>query len=207
MYVALAELGWKIDKGPAKDAFQHVAKQRRFNPVKEYLIGLENDRNIQPLNIDSLAYRYLQVESELSNAMLAACLVGAVARALDNGCQMDYLTCLKGKQGIHKSGFWRTLAGPFFSDTKQDNPKDMRLAIGSCWIYEWPGSFVLILRSPSLPKYIRLLSGIEILLATDMFVALIFPVTSPVKFPLNVVAVNVPRTCELCSVSKIFDPV
>ncbi len=138
IYVALAELGWRIDKGPAKDAFLHVAKQRRFNPVKEYLIGLENDPNVEPLKIDSLACRYLQVESELSNAMLASCLVGAVARALDNGCQMDYLTCLKGNQGIHKSGFWRTLAGPFFSDTKQDNPKDMRLAIGSCWIYEWP---------------------------------------------------------------------
>ena len=33
IYIALAELGWKIDKGPAKDAFLHVAKQRRFNPV------------------------------------------------------------------------------------------------------------------------------------------------------------------------------
>ena len=114
------------------------AISRRFNPVREYLIGLENDQNIQPLEIDSLAYRYLQVESELSNAMLASCLVGAVARALDNGCQMDYLTCLKGEQGIHKSGFWRTLAGPFFNDTKQDNLKDMSLAIGSSWIYEWP---------------------------------------------------------------------
>jgi predicted P-loop ATPase len=69
--------------------------------------------------------------------MMAACLIGAVARAFDHGCQMDYLTCLKGKQGIKKSTFWRTLGGEYFSDTMQKDIKDLRLCMNTCWLYEW----------------------------------------------------------------------
>jgi predicted P-loop ATPase len=50
---------------------------------------------------------------------------------------MDYLTCLKGKQGIKKSTFWRTLGGEYFSDTMQKDIKDLRLCMNTCWLYEW----------------------------------------------------------------------
>ena len=64
-------------------------------------------------------------------------MIGAVARAFDHGCQMDYLTCLKGKQGIKKSTFWRTLGGEYLSDTMQKDIKDLRLCMNTCWLYEW----------------------------------------------------------------------
>ena len=69
--------------------------------------------------------------------MMANCLIGLVARAFEHGCQMDYLTCLKGKQGIKKSTFWRTLGGEYFSDTMQKDIKDLRLCMNTCWLYEW----------------------------------------------------------------------
>ena len=89
-----------------------------YNPIKNYLLEVEKDPNIQPINIDKVATEYLGTSSDLDDAKLAACFIGAVARAFDHGCQMDYLTCLKGKQGIKKSTFWRTLGGEYFSDTQ-----------------------------------------------------------------------------------------
>ena len=137
LYIELGERGWDITKGKAKDAFIKVARSNSYNPIKNYLLEVEKDPNIQPINIDKVATEYLGTSSDLDDAKLAACFIGAVARALDHGCQMDYLTCLKGRQGIKKSTFWRTLGGEYFSDTQQKDIKDLRLCMNTCWLYEW----------------------------------------------------------------------
>ena len=137
LYIELGERGWTIQKGQAKDAFIKVARSNTYNPITKYLLEIENDPNIFPVNIDKVATDFLKTDSPLADQMMAACLIGAVARALDHGCQMDYLTCLKGKQGIKKSTFWRTLGGEYFSDTMQKDIKDLRLCMNTCWLYEW----------------------------------------------------------------------
>ena len=137
LYIELGERGWDITKGKAKDAFIKVARSNSYNPITKYLLEIENDPNIFPVNIDKVATDFLKTDSPLADQMMAACLIGAVARAFDNGCQMDYLTCLKGKQGIKKSTFWRTLGGEYFSDTMQKDIKDLRLCMNTCWLYEW----------------------------------------------------------------------
>jgi predicted P-loop ATPase len=52
---------------------------------------------------------------------------------------MDYVLCLKGKQGLKKSEFWRTITGEeYFAETQQKDLKDLRMTMNCCWIYEYP---------------------------------------------------------------------
>ena len=51
--------------------------------------------------------------------MLAACLIGAIARAFDHGCKMQYVICLKGNQGLKKIRILASIIrGSFFLSSK-----------------------------------------------------------------------------------------
>ena len=136
IYIELNERGWDISDKDAKKGFLNAAKVNRYHPVQDYLTRIENDPNVVAADINKLSSIYLKTEKKLYDSMLAACLIGDVQRAFQNGCQMDYLLTLKGKQGIGKSTFWRTLAGEWFCDSYQESDKDLRLAIGTCWMFE-----------------------------------------------------------------------
>ena len=136
IYIELNERGWDISDKDAKKGFLNAAKVNRYHPVQDYLTRIENDPNVVAADINKLSSIYLKTEKNLYDSMLAACLIGDVQRAFQNGCQMDYLLTLKGKQGIGKSTFWRTLAGEWFCDSYQESDKDLRLAIGTCWMFE-----------------------------------------------------------------------
>ena len=146
LYCHLGEKGYQIFQGASRDAVLYAAKQNSYNPVVEELEYIENNSDIQPINLDKVATDYLGTNSELDDAKLSACLVGAIARALDHGCKMQYVLCLKGKQGLKKSEFWRILAGDYFCETQQENMKDLKMAVGSCWIYEYPEIEILTTR-------------------------------------------------------------
>ena len=146
LYCHLGEKGYQIFQGASRDAVLYAAKQNSYNPVVEELEYIENNSDIKPINLDKVATDYLGTNSELDDAKLSACLVGAIARALDHGCKMQYVLCLKGKQGLKKSEFWRILAGDYFCETQQDNMKDLKMAVGSCWIYEYPEIEILTTR-------------------------------------------------------------
>jgi predicted P-loop ATPase len=136
-YIALSERGWKIDKGKAFDVVVKIARENSYHPVAQYLNHIADDDGIEPADLESLASRYLGTSDCLYDEMLATTLVGAVARALEPGTKFDTCCVLHGLQGIGKSTFWRTLASPdWFCDTPQDNEKDLKLAIHTCWIYE-----------------------------------------------------------------------
>ena len=135
-YVTLGQAGWKIEKGSAKDALLYAARLKSYHPIREYLHHLEHDAEVEPIDLDSLATTYLGTKDPLYDAMLAATLVGAVARIEQPGCKFDTCTVLLGAQGIFKSTFWKVLATPaWFCDTPNDD-KDLKLAIQTCWIYE-----------------------------------------------------------------------
>lgn len=137
LYIALSERGWKIDKGKAVDAVLRVARENAYHPVVQYLKHIEQDDGIPTVELDTLATTYLGTTDPLYDQMLAATLVGAVARAMQPGCKFDSCCVLRGAQGIFKSTTWRTLASPdWFNDTPQANEKDLKLAIHTCWIYE-----------------------------------------------------------------------
>ena len=135
-YVTLGQVGWKIEKGAARDALLYAARLNSYHPIKEYLHHLEVNAEIKPADLISLATTYLGTADPLYDAMLAATLIGAVARVLRPGCKFDTCTVLRGAQGIFKSTFWKALASPaWFCDTPNEG-KDYMLAIQTCWIYE-----------------------------------------------------------------------
>ncbi|MFN9485268.1 MAG: VapE domain-containing protein [Cyanobacteriota bacterium] len=137
LYIALSERGWKIEKGKAFDAVLKIARENSYHPVVQYLDHIAADDGIEPADLDSLASRYLGTTDPLYDEMMASTLVGAVARALEPGTKFDTCCVLRGPQGIMKSTFWRCLASPdWFCDTPQENEKDLKLAIHTCWIYE-----------------------------------------------------------------------
>jgi len=137
LYIALSERGWKIEQKKAVDALLRVARENAYHPVVQYLEHIEQDTGIVPANLDTLATTYLGTTDPLYDQMLAATLIGAVARAMDPGCKVDTCCVLRGPQGFWKSTAWRTLASPdWFCDTPQASEKDLKLAIHTCWIYE-----------------------------------------------------------------------
>ena len=138
LYCHLGEKGYSISDKDAKKAVLYVAMKHSYNPVVEELEWIENNDDIKLVDINKLATEYLGTNSELDDAKLAACFIGAVARAFEHGCKMQYVLCLKGKQGIKKSEFWRIMAGDYFCETQQGDMKDLKMAVNCCWIYEYP---------------------------------------------------------------------
>ena len=132
LYIVLGEMGWKIDKAKAQDVFEKVAQENSYNPIKEYLEYLEKDQTIIPADISKLSTTYLKTTDPLSDEMLFKWLVGAAQRIFENGCQMDFCLVLKGKQGLRKSTFFRTLCKGFFCDSMAEG-KDHSMLIGTTW--------------------------------------------------------------------------
>ena len=136
-YILLSENGWTSHKTTASDTLLWAAQRNSYHPVVGYLHRIEADPSILPGEIDTLATTYLGTTDPLYDAMLAATLIGAIARALQPGCKFDTCCTLKGAQGVRKSSFWKALATPdWFCDTWQDKPQDLFMAIQTCWFYE-----------------------------------------------------------------------
>jgi len=141
-YLTLAELGYKVEKQMAIDCLLKVAHENKYDPVKLYLDHVSSE--VEPTYIDRLATTYLRPqdasidEPTIYDAMLKLTLINAVRRVYLPGCKHDTATVLQGKQGIKKSSFWHTLAGPFFSDALGDvSSKDDLLVLFRSWIMEW----------------------------------------------------------------------
>ena len=136
-YVLLTGKGWKIGKDPVRDAILHVARQTSVHPVRDYLLRVKVDPSIAPYDLDQVAPMLFRASQPLHVAMVRKWLIGAAARALNPGCQMDYCLVLKGNQGLLKSTSLKALAGAdWFTSTHAKDDKDFLLNVHSCWIYE-----------------------------------------------------------------------
>lgn len=140
-YAQLAQVGWKVRKGEARDAVLHTARQNSYHPVREYLHGLLLDQSVNPVDLNTVAAETLGVTDELSATLVRKTLIGAVARALEPGCQMQTVLVLKGEQGDKAEGksTWIRALLPnleWLNDTADVNSKDFLLAMHSCWIHE-----------------------------------------------------------------------
>jgi len=139
LHVRLSENGWIIAEKAAVDALMLTARERPFHPIREYLKRVEDDRSIAPFDLDEVATKFFRVrpDSRLHVAMVRRWLIGAVARAMEPGCQMDHCLVLQGGQGLGKSTALQALASPdWFCCTVPDQDKDLTLNVHSCWIYE-----------------------------------------------------------------------
>ena len=136
-YVELQQLRRYCTKTFWVDSLLMVAYKNRFDPITDYLARIEQDEDIEPVDLDTLATTYLGTHNTLYNKMLKVVVLGAVKRRLEPGCQFDSVVVLHGKQGIKKSTFWKTLASPpWFCDTAPEDSKDFTMNIHSCWIFE-----------------------------------------------------------------------
>lgn len=137
LHVDLSEHGYQVRKEIAVDALRRVALDNQYNPVQEYLETIERDDGVEPIDLDRVASDYLGTSDPLYDTMLAATLVGAVARTFEPGCKVDTCLVLKGGQGIGKSTVIKYLASPaWLNDTTQPKEKETLQAIHSCWIME-----------------------------------------------------------------------
>jgi predicted P-loop ATPase len=121
-------------------ALVSVASESSYNPVADYLAAVE--RNVHPLppeDWEFIAERYLKATGPLDNVKLQRWLIGAVARALNPGCEMQEALILSGGQGLFKSSFFKALGGEWFSDSlgALSNVKDDVLKLHRAWIHEW----------------------------------------------------------------------
>jgi hypothetical protein len=102
------------------------------------LLRIEKDPSIEPYDLDRVGPDMFRAVLPLHAAMLRKWLIGAVARAIVPGCQMDYALVLHSpKQGIQKTSSFNALASPdWFNSTVPDGDKDFLLNVHSCWIFE-----------------------------------------------------------------------
>lgn len=116
-------------------AFNVIAEQNSFHPVREYLSGLtwDGQQRVEKLFIDYLGAE----DSPYTRAVTRKALTAAVARVFQPGIKFDYMLLLVGAQGIGKSTLLAKLGGPWFSDslhTLQD--KGAFEALQGAWIIE-----------------------------------------------------------------------
>lgn len=118
LYTELSSPWERWPKETTFDAVQASAARAAFDPVVEHLEELE--ATAEPLPMDEwqrLDLALLNITDEIAAAFLPRFLIGAVARALAPGCQVDQTPVLIGPQGIGKTQTGRVLFGAsFFGD-------------------------------------------------------------------------------------------
>lgn len=137
LFVYAQQARWQLSKAACMDGTRAAALENAYHPVREYLDQIAADPAIQPLNLDTIAARYLGVTDPLSAAMVRCLLIGAVARIHQPGCEAPAVVVLRGAQGIGKSRFWQALAGAFYVASRtEDGAKDQALAMHRSWLYD-----------------------------------------------------------------------
>lgn len=131
-------LGTAPSKNDAFDILDGIAWDNAFNPVLDYLETLKWD-GVE--RIGSWLVDYMGAEdTPFNRAVGKAWLVGAVKRAYQPGCQMDYMLILEGRQGVGKSTAIQSLCPQldWFNDSVPglSGRKENFEAIGGRWIIE-----------------------------------------------------------------------
>ena len=137
-YVLLSQNGWIIGQEAIDKSVLYVSRKRSVHPVREYLLRIEEDRSIAPYDLDQVGPAMFRAVTPLHATMVRKWLIGAVARALNPGCKMDYCLVLQSpKQGLYKSTAFAELASPeWHTSSIPKEEKDMLLNIHSTWLYE-----------------------------------------------------------------------
>jgi hypothetical protein len=126
--------GYKLTDGTLIEALSIAADQNAYHPVRQYLAEIDADQSIPLVDTDRLASELLGVDGELFNVMLQRCLLGAVWRAMQPGCKMDYICVLQGSQGLGKTTFWQILFGDWFKVFNAElGDKDSYMALHDSW--------------------------------------------------------------------------
>lgn len=112
-----------------------AAKDNSVHPLKFWLNTLKWDRKPR---LDTFLTKYAGVhDTPYVREVGKNTMIGAVARALNPGCQMDTMLILEGDQGNSKTSFVRILGGEFYADVSLDpKAKDTIQKMSGAWILE-----------------------------------------------------------------------
>jgi hypothetical protein len=133
---ALCELGYEAPKELVVDAIKIMCWDNCFNPVLDYLDGLQWDGVSR---LDQWLITYCGADdTPFNRAVARKTLIAAVRRVRSPGCKFDYITSLEGLQGMGKSTLLRILAGEYFTDTAiiGVDSKRQQENVQGVWIYE-----------------------------------------------------------------------
>jgi excisionase family DNA binding protein len=114
---------------------QAVARENPLHPVRDYLNRTTWDGKSR---IDKWLTTYFGADDTLyTRAIGPRCLIAAVARIFEPGCQADNVPIFEGLQGLGKSSGIRELAHPWFTDRiSKLGTKDSAIEAAGAWIME-----------------------------------------------------------------------
>lgn len=118
-------------------AFDSVAFENRFHPVREYLQSLP-EWDATP-RWEQLPKQAIPSKGKLDDVYWRKWAISAVARVLQPGCKVDTALILSGVQGLLKSSAFKELIGKqYFSDSSADiEGKEWVQEFHSKWGIEW----------------------------------------------------------------------
>lgn len=131
------KFGNLIDAGTLQTVLHWYGRQKKIDPLKDYLLGLEWDGEER---LKNLFCRYFGSDNtELVQQIGIKWAVSCVARGLVGGAKVDTVLVLVGKQGVKKSSALRALAGAdLFSDSHLDiRSKEAYQLIHSSGVWIW----------------------------------------------------------------------
>lgn len=115
----------------------NVARERRHDPVREYLLGLKWDGTKRIANVLMERTSPRNVNKFLLPVMSRKFFISAVARGLQPGCQVDTVLVLTGRGGAGKTSFVRVLGGDFAGNINLDVAnKDSLMMLTGRWLVE-----------------------------------------------------------------------
>jgi putative DNA primase/helicase len=123
----------KLNPSQVKDCLVTVSRRHPYNPLVDWLTGLEWDGQER---IGKWLSYYLGAEpTDYTAAIGPKFLISAAARALKPGCKVDTMLILEGPQGRFKSTAARTLFGAeWYTDDLADlHSKDAALQMQGRW--------------------------------------------------------------------------
>lgn len=134
--------GIETTQSNASSAIEYLATREPYNPIREYLQGLVDQTDLEPVTNDELADAFgFDPGDHLSIELLWRQLGGGVKRGIEPGTKHDTLFVLSGAQGFLKSGCVEALPPKArWFDSACNVPdleaKDFLSRINSAWLFE-----------------------------------------------------------------------
>lgn len=139
--------GLKPTAQEARDALILAARHHSYHPIRDYLHSLKWDGVDR---LDEWMTDYFGVEDIPYTRLIGPkVLIGAVARIMDPGCQLDTVLVIEGDQGLLKSSAIKTLFDPEYTRDATDlfrQHNKMVLLMTGAWAIEL-AEFSAVLRA------------------------------------------------------------
>lgn len=137
MFMAAWPYEVSVKRGDAIEAIEHVAHEREYHAVQQYLESVQWD-GVQ--RIDDFFIRHLgAMDNDYTRTVSRKFFIQAIARAMQPGCEAHGVLVLEGDQRIGKSTILKILGGDWFSDTSIHIGTRVGYAsMAGVWIRELP---------------------------------------------------------------------